>query len=737
MTARRLPGHLLPAGRLPRRPHGVDRTRRRAHAPTRTRRTGTALLGLVALLGSLLLPAVAASATGATVTVVQGNSTCRALLGDADAYEIKVEPTAAISDAASFGPVTITGVNSAKTLLGFTSTVPLAAVFVKGGPVGGALYDYRPDGRSSDAGLGVTGYGDGRYQISHVSFCWGEPPVVRDALTATKTAVASYDRDVTWSLTKDAEPTLLEGAAGGSAGTATWGLGVVKTATESGFLVTGSITVRNPNAVPVAVTVTDTLDDGTVADVTCPAAAVPARTTVDGTLVCTYTASPTSRAAATNNAVVVSGTDGVPGATAQVGLDWVQHLTGTEGTTLRDERLGLEVPLTASAEVPMPETFDCPDDPGAYTGGVHERTETNTATLTGDGVALEDDASVVIRCTLAALTATKSAAGSYDLVTSWSLTKQVDDPSHTGLRGQVAGTSTWTVVADRTDTASGWSVTGEVAVSNPSGVDVPFTVADLLDDGTPGQVDCPATTVPAHDSVTCTYTASPGGATATLNTATVTGAGSAPVTATAPVAFTADRSGDQSVTLADPRLGTSTTITDDTTLSVPETFLCSGDSADYVNGASSRTETNTATLTGYDTRLTAQASVRVDCSTPVYAETATGAGTRWPGTSNWFMYTAFSTSTVDLVAGQKHDAGDITMVRSADGRTTTITITLHPGFALSGAKDDVKIQPLAQAPTRYLQPGSFTHKWTRTTSPVVVTVPSTAFYGIHLDVVRW
>ena len=43
---------------------------------------------------------------------------------------------------------------------------------------------------------------------------------------------------------------------------------------------------------------------------------------------------------------------------------------------------------------------------------------------------------------------------------------------------------------------------------------------------------------------------------------------------------------------------------------------------------------------------------------------------------------------------------------------------------------------MGTGPTSYTQPGAFTQKFTKTGSPITVTVPTAAFYGIHLDVER-
>lgn len=48
---------------------------------------------------------------------------------------------------------------------------------------------------------------NGQYRdISHVSFCWDDEVVVPKPLTSTKTATGSYDRKITWDLTKTVTP---------------------------------------------------------------------------------------------------------------------------------------------------------------------------------------------------------------------------------------------------------------------------------------------------------------------------------------------------------------------------------------------------------------------------------------------------------------------------------------------------------------------------------------------------
>jgi hypothetical protein len=166
----------------------------------------------------------------------------------------------------------------------------------------------------------------------------------------------------------------------------------------------------------------------------------------------------------------------------------------------------------------------------------------------------------------------------------------------------------------------------------------------------------------------------------------------------------------------------------------------------------------TTGVTGCYTLAEGQTDITVDAGlhvpAPPSGETATGFGAVYPNTSNWFMYTAYTTSKVNLVSGRKHiDAGDIYMSRSGSGSTakTTIKIVLHSGWSWAAVGEVLKIQQFVSAPTTYLQPGAFLYKFTtpniatHSTTTVsfagktaIVTMPghSPRFYGIHADVLK-
>jgi hypothetical protein len=470
---------------------------------------------------ALVSTAGTAKAAGVTPTVVPGNPTCKDLLAPKPAFEIKVDPPTS----GTYGPITVTFSPDGK-LVDFTSTVPVLGVFVKGGTAGGNFYDYRPGGSTGDTGLEVPT----RQEISHVSFCWNEEPTPPDeTLSVTKTAEATYDRKIAWDLKKTVDPASHSGTAGETFNS-TWSVEATKSVVEDNYKVTGEITITNPNSQAVGFSVTDKLDDGTMADVDCDpntdgnqaSGTVPA----NGSAECSYTASPPTKDATTNNAQVSSTTGGVPGATALADVMWQANVIGNE-----------------------------------------------------------------------------------------------------------------------------------------------------------------------------------------------------------------------EVTLADPRFDNfSEEVSDTTTKTFPETFTCPTDPTKYTNFLFTKTITNTATLTGPNTNLSKSAQVKFTCTYPWRGETATGAGTRYPGTSNWFMYTAFTTNKVDLIAGQHYDAGDIYMTRN--GTSTYIKITLHTGFRWANVSQNLKIQDFANAPTKYVQPGNFKYKFTVTPQSTVTytaKIPGTTakFYGIHADVERF
>lgn len=387
-------------------------------------------------------------------------------------------------------------------------------------------------------------------------------------------------------------------------------------------------------------------------------------------------------------------------------------------------------------------------------------TTTNSATGQLGGTTADHGANIVVynKVSPQALTVTKTAAGTYDRTYSWQLTKSVTPTSHTGTAGSIAGSSTWTVIATKNVVDSNFQVAGDITITNPNNFPVTFSVVDVLDDQTSAAVTCPSNTVAALGTVTCTYTAAPTSAAATLNTATVSVTDPSSVqggTATAPVSFTANTIGDASVTLGDTRFSYSNGISSSTTVTFPESFPCPSDASYYdSNGNYTRVEPNTATLTGANTNLSADANVTITCTRPMLASgTATGVGFPWSATigapNNWFMYSPWVTTSgyrgisttspapagIDLVTGGTTVAGRITGTR---GTTTSITITLKSGYSFTNMASNVMINPMScTANQAYVQPGKFAVKATASSASNTITVsglPNTACYGVHANI---
>jgi hypothetical protein len=351
------------------------------------------------------------------------------------------------------------------------------------------------------------------------------------------------------------------------------------------------------------------------------------------------------------------------------------------------------------------------------------------------------------------LTATKTAIGSYDRTITWDLTKTVDDNYHSGLAGD-SFNSIWTVTATKNDQAlSNFNVAGDIKITNPNGFPVDFSVSDALSDTTVADVDCSSDagnqasgTVLANSNATCTYSASPLDKSAESNTADVTSntLGVGGTSAKADITWNENVKGDEEVTLADPRFTYSELISDttDPPVTFPDTFTCPTDRASYdANRSYTKTFTNIATLKGDNTDKEAKADVTLKCTYPWVSETATGYGLKYTGTSNWFMVTKFPTPTdpqvVNLIAGQKYDAGDITFTRNG---TTTINIALDANnFRFANVANNLKIKNFSTAQPQYVAPGSFPYKFncSQALSTCTATgLPNAAYYGIHVDVER-
>jgi hypothetical protein len=160
------------------------------------------------------------------------------------------------------------------------------------------------------------------------------------------------------------------------------------------------------------------------------------------------------------------------------------------------------------------------------------------------------------------LSATKTASAAYIRTYTWNVTKVVEEPASVSIAEGGNATFNYTVsVTHDSGTASGWTVTGQIVVTNPNPYSVSgVSVSDAIDSNAMCNVTGGSSTIAANGSATfdytCTYSQAPA-ATSQTNTATVTwtafGSPNTSVQATAPVDWTAVTPSlvDESVTVTD------------------------------------------------------------------------------------------------------------------------------------------------------------------------------------------
>lgn len=369
------------------------------------------------------------------------------------------------------------------------------------------------------------------------------------------------------------------------------------------------------------------------------------------------------------------------------------------------------------------------------------------------------------------LVVSKTAVTEFHRDHDWTITKSVDKTAvklYTDGSGDTA--VNYTVdVAHTKSTDSGWNVSGKITITNngettativavedslmlnPLGAD-PGLVA--VSCGVEGDI-----ILDVGDDIECTYTHDVDGAVDGTNNVTVT-------------TLEKEYKASASVTWGDPTTETdkNVSVTDEGTLVVAE-GADSGDFTAPTGGTltykteeltyaaygqakcgSPHTYPNTATLKGDGDRTlgTASASVSVDVQCYVFDKnhTAWGFGDRYIAATkkndgDWAMVSTFQDgATIDLIAGQFYDAGDIAFALREDGRVD-ITVTLAGDWRFLSGSETLKIQGYDVNPAgkvKNVPPGQFAYKsgnYGTDTTEVTVTVPKSNFYGIHASVGEW
>jgi hypothetical protein len=425
-------------------------------------------------------------------------------------------------------------------------------------------------------------------------------------VTVSKTAATTFTRTFPWSIDKSVTPDewdLFTNESGTSDYTVTLTKG---TGVDSGWAVSGTITIDNPSPDDAVITsVADVISVGLNATVSC-GVSFPYTLENGDDLECSYSRSLPDGTSRTNTATVTldygglfTGSAAVTFGTPTTLVNDTVHVTDTfEGS------LGA---FSASGSATYDRTFTCDGD---------EDTHGNTATITETGQSAS--ASVTVACH--EIEVSKTAETSYTRTFEWTISKSAD-PSTWDLFTGDSGTSDWTVGVTKTGhTDSDFHVEGDILVENNTPIDATVnSVSDMLTDGA-ATVDCGDAVFPytllAGADLACTYEFDPADADDQSNEATAvrqnydydsSGVGTADDT-------TDIDSGPVDVDFGEPTtlVNASITVTDDNGLSkvasgtdswtYPETFTCDADEGKH---------DNTARIT--ETGQTASASVTVNC----------------------------------------------------------------------------------------------------------------------------
>jgi len=388
-------------------------------------------------------------------------------------------------------------------------------------------------------------------------------------LMVAKTAAGTFDRTYLWSITKDVDRTTATIAEGGTA-TFEYTVGVAQTGvSDSGWTLTGTITVTNPNDwQDVALTgLLDTVDNGGTCTVDAGPHVVPAGGALEVGYRCDYASLPAytglNTATATWDAVTAATPTGT--ASGDAGFELTQ-LGSTDRTVHITDSYGGDLGTVTGTD----------SAPYATATFTYLRTESgvggtctgydNTATITGTG---QSASKSVELCVARDPVVAKTAAGTFDRTYLWTIAKNVDKT----LVEQAGGTATFTYSVDAAQSGvsdSGWALAGTITITNPNDWQaITLTgLTDLADNGGTCTVDPGPYVVPAAGSLdvryACAYSTQP--AYSGLNTATATwdsGSYTTPSgTASGTAGFTLTQAGstDRTVQVTDTFNGTTTTL---------------------------------------------------------------------------------------------------------------------------------------------------------------------------------
>jgi hypothetical protein len=558
----------------------------------------------------MMLNAGTARAYHVEPIVYTGNPDC-ADLGYAYGFKLDFAPENKSYPIDGFHQVTIANTNG--TFFDWSSDLGMDAVIVKGGTKSN-VYVYDPESYG-DTGLHPPVNASGGYAgISHIEFCFDYE------LTVTKTADTSYTRTYQWSIDKSVTPASWDLFTGDS-GTSQYSVVVNRTGyTDSGWAVSGTISVKNNT--PLAATVTGVSDEisgfGAVA-VDC-GASFPITLAAGAELSCTYSSALPNGDSRTNTATATtSGAVGGDSGSADVIFGDPTNVVN-DTINVSDTYAGSLGSASGYAEFTYSRTFRCDDDEG---------THGNTATIVETGQS--DSADVTVNCY--SLDVSKTAVTSFERKWSWTIDKSVDRSSLLLSTGQTAMVN-YTVVVNASSKDQNYAVAGTITVHNPAPIAATInSVSDVVSGAGAADVTCPDVSFPyelaADGTLTCSYTKALDNANSTTNTATATlqnhayawdgsstANGSTDFTGTAAVTFsgTSPNIIDECVTVSDSYAGVLGTVCASAT-NKPFSFSYSRDIGPYATCGDYTVE-NTAAFITNDTGATGQDNATVLVSVP-------------------------------------------------------------------------------------------------------------------------
>ncbi len=439
-------------------------------------------------------------------------------------------------------------------------------------------------------------------------------------LSVTKTASASFTRTYSWSISKSVDNSRINTASGGNAAFH-YGVEATQTGfTDSGWELTGTITVANPNSFEVdGIGVTDAIDDNGSCSVS-GGSSISVSPGGSATLsyTCSYPSAPspssgTNTATATWNAGEYDTPDGSASGTAAYAFE--SPTTNVNKTvTVSDSYAGALGAVTATDAAPYA------DQTFAYTRTIAAPIATcqsyaNTASLVETGQQASQSVQV---CGGSDLSVSPTAATSFARTYAWGIAKSSNVSSINQAGGGTAPVG-YTVTATQTGFAdSGWTVSGNVTISNPNNWEsITANVTDAIDhSGSCSATGATNVPIPAGGSATvpysCTFASNPGSGTdsamASWNAAAASTADASKASAASYAFGNPTTRTKQNVTVTDSVQGTLGTVTAvDSTPYASETFTYTRTLSVPASGCTAYPNTATIVQTGQSASASVQA----------------------------------------------------------------------------------------------------------------------------------